>query len=219
MAQIKYEQAEKVLRENNLPFVKSFLIKSKEDLNSLSQMSFPLAAKVMSQEIVHKSDMGLVKVNIVSIEDAKKVFDDFNRIVNEKAPSAKIDGVLFQEMMGGTEFIIGLKKDSTFGHVIMFGLGGIYVEVFKDVTFRVCPITKEDAFSMIDEIKSSALLKGIRGSKPADINRIAETLVSLSDIAGNYSEIEEIDLNPLIVDSNGNVGIVDVRILTPTGNL
>lgn len=219
MTQIKYHDAERILREKDMPFVKSFLVSSKDGLNVLSQMVFPLAAKVMSQDIVHKSDMGLVRINIDSMEKAISVYDDFQRIIKEKAPNAKVDGILFQEMMSGMEFIIGLKKDTTFGHVVMFGLGGIYVEVFKDVTFRICPITYDDAMSMIKEIKSFPLLNGVRGSRPADINRIAGTLVCLSEIAAEHPNIEEIDLNPLIVDKNGSVGIVDVRIITPTGNL
>lgn len=219
MTQIKYYDAERLLRQKDMPFVKSILIRNKDELNNISGMVFPIAAKVMSQDIVHKSDMGLVAVGIKNVNEAGEIIDKFTNIVREKSPNANVDGILFQEMISGQEFIIGLKKDQIFGHVVMFGLGGIYVEVFKDVTFRVCPITKEDALDMIKEIKSFPILNGVRGSKPADINRIADTLVSLSCIAVEHQNIEEIDLNPLIVDKNGSVGIVDLRIITPTGNL
>ncbi|MFA6089339.1 MAG: acetate--CoA ligase family protein [Candidatus Woesearchaeota archaeon] len=216
--QIDYQTAIKLLTEKNMPLCKSALINSKDNIQSLSNLTFPLAAKAISKEIVHKSDLGLVAVNIKDITEANTVYDRFSNIIREKCPNAKVDGILFQEMASGMEFIVGLKKDTTFGHVVMFGLGGIYVEVFKDVTFRVCPITNDDALQMIKEIKSFPLLNGVRGSKPVDINVIANTLVSLSNIVSEHPNIEEIDLNPLIVSGNGT-NIVDVRILTPDGNL
>ena len=179
-------------------------------------LGFPLAMKVVSPDIVHKSDAGGVKLNL---KDEEAVVRAFGKIV-ERAASVttqeRVLGSMLSPMApGGQECILGMIRDNQFGPVIMFGLGGIFVEVLKDISFRVAPITEQDLDDMIQEIKGYRLLTGIRGEKAKDIGAIKEILAKLNEIAVDNPEIREIDLNPVIVHEQG-ASIVDSRvILTP----
>jgi len=179
--------------------------------NIAESIGYPVAMKVVSPEVIHKSDIGAVKLD-VSKEDVRKSFYEIISRVESYMPEARIEGVLVQKMMkGGREVILGMKKDPQFGNVIMFGLGGIYVEVFKDVAFRVAPLNIEDAHEMIKSVKSYALLKGVRGEKMLDISSLAETIVRFSQLSLDYP-IAEMEINPLKVFEKGCVA-VDFRML------
>jgi acyl-CoA synthetase (NDP forming) len=152
--------------------------------------------------------MGGVKTNIQNEEELKAAFE----AIKKSAKKTKIEGILVQKMEQGKEVIIGMKQDPQFGPVIMFGLGGVFVEVLKDVSFRVAPIDKKEAEEMINEIKSSEILKGVRGEKPVKISALIDLLIKISNLAVKEKNILEIDLNPVMIDEK-SAKVVDVRMM------
>ncbi len=172
-----------------------------EALEVADSIGYPVAMKVLG-DIMHKTDVGCVKLN-VNRDEVKKAFVEI--IANaERLGDVRIDGVLIQKMVeGGREVIVGMKRDASFGPLMMFGLGGIYVEVFRDVTFRIAPVSEEDAMDMIREVKAYKLLKGVRGEKPSDIKSIAEVIMKLSQLSLEFPEIVEMEINPLRVFESG----------------
>ncbi|MCY1720741.1 acetate--CoA ligase family protein [Prolixibacteraceae bacterium Z1-6] len=194
-------EATQIVSEYKLPVLKSGLTTSAEEAAEVAKtIGFPVVMKVMSEKIVHKFDVGGVILNINSEIEAAEAFLKITDSVQKILPGIKIDGILVSKQVPeGLEVILGIKKDPSFGDVIMFGIGGIFVEIFKDVSFRVAPIQKNVAFEMIQEIKASKLLLGARGKKPADIECLAETIVKLSNLALDNPNIKELDINPLIV--------------------
>ncbi len=179
------------------------------------RMGFPVAIKINSPDILHKVDVGGVELNLKSQEEVEKAVQNIFQNVKKKNPRAKILGVTVQKMAGkGREVILGLKRDPQFGPILMFGLGGTYVEVVKDVTFRIAPIRELGARNMIHAIKAYKILEGVRGEKPADIKKIEECLERLSQLAIACPEIAELDINPLMVYEKGKGCVVlDARIL------
>lgn len=180
----------------------------------VSGIGFPVVLKIDSPDILHKSDAGGIKVGINSIPELEDAFHSILYNVKNLMPEAKINGISLQQMIvDKKETIIGVNKDPQFGHMLMFGLGGIYVEILKDVSFRIAPITRTDAMEMIEEIKTLKLLKGVRGEKPSDINAIIEVLLRISQLVTDFPEILEMDINPLFVRKEG-LGCIagDVRI-------
>lgn len=177
------------------------------------KIGFPVVMKVVSQQIIHKVDVGGVRLNLNSAEDVQNSFRDI-MAVGEKL-KAKIDGVFMQRMAPkGREVILGMKRDPHFGPILMFGLGGIYVEALKDVTFRVAPIRELSANDMLKSIRAFKLLEGVRGEPPADLDAIAECLKRLSQLSCDHPEIDEIDINPLMVYGEGKgAGVIDARII------
>jgi len=176
-------------------------------------IGFPVVLKVASPDITHKSDAGGVKVGLGNKADVRKAYGEIMASARQKYPEANIEGVSVQSMARpGTEIIIGMFKDPQFGPVIMFGLGGIFVEVLKDVSFRIIPIVRRDAAEMIKEIRGYPLLQGYRGSEPANIASLEDTLMKLSDFIDNTPEIRELDLNPIFAYKDGAVA-VDARIV------
>jgi acetyltransferase len=195
---------------------KSVLAKdAKEASKAAEKTGYPVVMKIASPDILHKSDVGGVKVNLKTAKEVEDAFNEMVQKAKKAVPNAKIMGVLIQEMVtGGKEVILGMTKDAQFGPMLMFGLGGIYVEVLKDVSFRVAPITAREATEMIEGIRSVALLKGVRGEKPADIESIKDSLLRLSQMVTEFPMIRELDINPLkvfSVDQGGSVAI-DARI-------
>jgi acyl-CoA synthetase (NDP forming) len=156
--------------------------------------------------------VGGVKVNIGSDDELKKAFDDIINGTKAKIPDAEIEGILLEEMVKGPELIIGTTIDPQFGPMIMFGIGGIFVEVYKDVSFRLVPITPGDAKDMLEEIKGKALLTGVRGLPAADTDQLVDILIKISEFISSYPEVAEMDLNPLIVSEKG-IKAVDARII------
>jgi acyl-CoA synthetase (NDP forming) len=169
--------------------------------------------KIASPDITHKSDVGGVKVGLKDTAEVSKAYKEIMDSVKQKCPSARIDGVSVQNMARpGIEIIIGMTRDPQFGPVLMFGLGGVWVEVLKDVSFRIVPLTRNDAVSMIKEIRGAKLLEGYRNSEPANTAILEEILLKLSDFLENTPEIKEMDLNPVFAYKDGAIA-VDARIV------
>ena len=172
-----------------------------------------MALKIVSHDILHKTDAGGVKLNLKTSDEVRRGYSGIMKNALAYDPDANIKGVLVEAMMGqGLEVIIGSKTDDQFGPVIMFGIGGIMVEVLKDVVFRVLPISERSARRMIEKIRSVELLNGFRGKPPVDKKAIKELLLTISEIVGSYDDIQEIDLNPVIVYEQG-LSIADARII------
>jgi acetyl-CoA synthetase (ADP-forming) len=182
-------------------------------VEAAKRIGFPIVLKIVSAQVLHKSDAGGV---IVGVNDEKGIREGYQRIVaniKKNVPTAVIEGILVQEMAPkGTEIIIGSTVDPTFGPTIMFGLGGIFVEILKDVSFRLAPISKEDAWEMLDEIKAKKMLEGPRGTPKADKEAIVATLLSVSKMLMECPEIKELDMNPLLVYEKG-ARAVDARVI------
>ncbi|MCZ7394822.1 MAG: acetate--CoA ligase family protein [Candidatus Methanoperedens sp.] len=205
-------ETKNLLAKYGIPVMKESIATSTDEALAIAlHIGTPVAMKISSPDIPHKSDVGGVALN-VRREDVPTTYNEIMSRIKKAAPGAHIEGILVQQMASpGQEVIVGLKKDAQFGHAIMFGLGGIFVEVYKDVSFRVTPIDKSDALEMISEIKGYPILKGIRGKKPVDIEAIAGVLVSVSDLA-EKENIIELDVNPLIVNESGAIA-VDARAM------
>lgn len=179
-----------------------------------ARIGFPVVMKIASPDVLHKSDIGGIVFDITSPEEVEAAYDAIMRRVLHRLPEATIWGVTIQEQLPpGREVIIGVNRDPAFGPILMFGLGGIYVEVLKDVSFRMCPVTPDEAREMIGEIRAHALLRGARGEAPADIDAIVDAICRVSALAMEFSDISELDVNPLIVGERGAGAVAaDVRI-------
>jgi 4-hydroxybutyryl-CoA synthetase (ADP-forming) len=177
-------------------------------------VGYPVVMKIASPDIIHKSDAGGVKVGLANEEQVRTAFNGILQNAKTYKADANIKGVLVQEMVrSGKETILGAKQDPIFGPLVMFGLGGIYVEVLRDVVFRLAPIDEDEASGMVHSIKALKLLKGVRGEKPSDLRAIVDSLQRLSQLVTEFPEIEEFDINPLLVLEEGKgVRVVDVRI-------
>jgi len=185
-----------------------------EAVELASKLGYPVVMKIASPDILHKSDIGGVRLGITNDAEAERAFEEIISSARRFMSSALILGVTVNQMVPkGKEVILGMAKDPDFGPMLMFGLGGIYVEVLKDVAFRIAPIDRREANTMINEIRSFPLLKGVRGEEPADIKSIIDSLVKLSQLVTDFPEIIEMDINPLMVMSTGKGAIaVDCRI-------
>jgi len=186
-----------------------------EAVRFANEFGYPVAMKISSPDILHKSDIGGVKIGIASAQAVEDSYELMMLRIKRKKPEAELRGVLIEKMiLGGKETILGMKKDPQFGPVLMFGLGGIFVEVLKDVTFGLAPITAEEGLKMVEGTRSYKLLTGARGEKPVDINDIVLNLQRLSQLVMDFSEISEIDINPLKVGYEGDGAfVIDARII------
>jgi acyl-CoA synthetase (NDP forming) len=207
-------EAKQVFREAGVPVVETKLAKTRKQASEIAASTgFPVVIKIASPDIIHKSDAGGVKVGLKNKTDVEKAYSEIMKAVKNKFPKAKIEGVSVQKMARpGIEIIIGVFKDAQFGPVIMFGLGGIFVEVLKDVSFRIVPIARRDAAEMIKEIKGYPLLQGYRGTEPAHLPSLENILMKVSGFAERTPEIKEIDVNPVIAYKDSAIA-VDARIL------
>jgi acetyl coenzyme A synthetase (ADP forming)-like protein len=187
---------------------------TKEAVSAASDIGYPVVMKIASPDILHKSDMGGVRVGLETDAMVEEAFFDITTSIQHRQPNARILGVMVQEMVRqGKEVILGISRDMQFGPMIMFGLGGIYVEVLKDVAFRIAPLSVESADAMIREVRSFPLLRGVRGEAPADIEGIRDAVLRLSQMAVDFPEIIEADINPLLVGPEGQGAVaVDARI-------
>jgi 4-hydroxybutyrate---CoA ligase (ADP-forming) len=209
------EEGQEVLRAYGFPVPKSILAtKEREAIQAAKKIGYPVVMKIASPQIIHKSDAGGVKVGLKNPQEIKKAFKEIIRNAKKYNKKAIIKGVLVQEMVkGGKETIVGSKQEPGFGPVVMFGMGGIYVEVLKDVTFRVAPVTDSEASEMISSIKTNKLLQGVRGEKPSDINKLSDCIQRISQLVTDFQEIKELDMNPVLVFEKGKgCKVVDVRI-------
>lgn len=207
-------EAKKLCKEYGMPVTKTLIVTSEEEaLNAAELIGFPVVLKIISPQILHKSDAGGV---ILGIHDGNDLRSSFSKIISnikQNTPEAEIKGVLVQEMIPqSTEIIVGSTIDPTFGSTIMFGLGGIFVEVLEDVSFRLIPISENDAWEMIHEIKGRKILEGARRNPIVDKKIIVDILMKTSKMLSECTEITELDLNPIMVYEN-SVTIVDARIV------
>jgi acyl-CoA synthetase (NDP forming) len=207
-------EAKQVIKDAGISVIETRLAKSpKEAVDISREIGFPAVLKIASPDITHKTDAGGVKVGLKNAAEVKQAYADIMASAREKYPQAKIEGVSVQSMARpGIEIIIGMNKDAQFGPVIMFGLGGIFVEVLKDVSFRLIPIVKRDAEEMIKEIRGYALLNGYRGQEPADIPSLVDVLLKVSNLVEKTPEIKELDLNPVFAYGDAAIA-VDARIV------
>ncbi|MFH1285092.1 MAG: acetate--CoA ligase family protein [Candidatus Micrarchaeota archaeon] len=206
---MNYNESAELLKKYGIKLVPSKLASSKEQaLETANSFRYPVVLKLISQQFLHKSDKGLVKLNIKTKKELETAYDELIK----KAGSAQIDGILVQKQArSGVELIIGGKRDPQFGPLILFGLGGIFVEIFKDISVRLCPIKREDAIEMMHEIQTYPILAGVRGKKGVNISALAALLVKVSELMSK-EQISELDLNPVIAYEKGYT-IVDVRML------
>jgi len=196
-------EAEKFLEKEGFCVVKRFLIKNEKELTKvLDKLKFPIVMKVSSKKILHKTDAGGVEVDIMNKVDAFKIYKKLSKISKD---------VLIQEFVKGHKVIIGLKKDPVFEHVLVFGLGGIFVEMIKDVSFRICPVNARECEEMIKEIKGYKLLQGMRGKQGINFKKLVNVLLLTSKLSQKYKKINELDINPLIINKKEAV-VVDTRI-------
>jgi 4-hydroxybutyryl-CoA synthetase (ADP-forming) len=209
------EEGYEVLAAYGFTTPKTVLADSAERcVDASNSIGYPVVMKIASQDIIHKSDAGGVKVGLASDEQVRTAFNTILQNAKTYKHDANIKGVLVQEMVRtGKEIILGAKQDPIFGPLVMFGLGGIYVEVLRDVVFRLAPIDENEASRMVHSIKTINLLKGVRGEKPSDLAALVDSLQRLSQLVTEFPEIEEFDINPLLVLEEGKgVRTVDVRI-------
>jgi acetate---CoA ligase (ADP-forming) subunit beta len=206
-------ESKRILKQAGISVVETKLAKTQKEAVSFSQkIGFPVVLKITSPDVIHKSDSEGVKLSINSAAEVKKAYNEILKKVRKQYPDAIIHGVSVQKMVRpGTEVIIGTSKDPQFGPVIMFGLGGIFVEVLKDVSFRIIPLGRKDALEMIEEIKGYPLLQGYRGKEPADISALVDIILKISKFIEENPQIKELELNPIFVYRNRAIA-VDARI-------
>lgn len=207
-------EAKRVCLEYGIPITKFELSRSLEEaVKHADAIGYPVVLKIVSPGIIHKSDVGGVVVGAKNAREVKASYEQILNNVEKKQPTAEIVGVLIQEMApAGIEVIVGAIKDPQFGPSIMFGLGGIFVEVLKDVTFRIAPVSEDEAAEMIGEVKAYPLLKGYRNTPPGDLKAIKTILLNTSRLIMDHPEIRELDLNPIMVYEKG-AKTVDARII------
>ncbi len=208
-------EAKDLLRLYDLDVPAEIIVKSESDLTDLPERlkAEPLAMKIVSQDILHKSDAGGVILNVTGEDSRQEAFQKILSNAKAYKADAQIEGVLVTPMLkSGVEVILGVTRDKTFGPVLMFGLGGVFVEVLKDVTFRAIPLSKADATEMIEDIDSVKILDGVRGAEAVNRKKLVNLIMKLSDMIWRHPEIAELDLNPVIVRPDG-VSIADARII------
>ena len=207
-------EAKTICTEYDIPVTMFKLAKNEEEaIRFAEQIGFPVVLKIVSPDIIHKSDAGGVKVNLKSAKEVRSSYKEILENAEKYDAAAQIMGVLVQEMAPqSTEVIVGAVKDKQFGQTLMFGLGGIFVELLKDVTFRIAPITQADALEMITGVKAYPLLTGYRNTPPSDIDAITSVLLNTSRLVMDFPEVKELDLNPVLAYEKG-VKTVDARII------
>ncbi|MBE0416023.1 MAG: acetate--CoA ligase family protein [Dehalococcoidia bacterium] len=207
-------ESKQILKVAGINTTEIRLARTREEAISLSkEIGFPVVLKIVSPDVLHKTDAKGVKLSLKDEEEVGEAYDEIISSIKKHEPSANIQGVSVQSMARpGIEVIIGMSKDPQFGPVLMFGLGGILVEVLKDVSFRIVPLTRRDAGEMIREIKGYPILEGYRGQEPVDIAVLEEMLLKVSDFVEGRPEIKELDINPILAYSNGALA-VDARVI------
>jgi acetyltransferase len=202
------------LKAYGINYEKNWFIKEKGDLEKLkTQFEFPIVMKIVSPDIVHKSDVGGVIVNINNINEANKAYDKIMNNVSQNKSSVIICGVLVcKQADPGIEVIVGCTKDDVFGKVIMFGFGGLYVEILKDVVYHTCPLSEEEAFSMLKHTNTYNILSGARGQAIYDLRSLVRLISKISELYFSNDDISEIELNPIRIYED-KIVVLDVRII------
>lgn len=207
-------EAKQLLQEAGIPVTTTVLAKTREEARTQAErVGYPVVLKIVSPDIAHKSDVGGVKVGLADGAAVDAAFEEIVASAKKAVPNANITGVAVQNMAPpGTEVIVGMTTDPQFGPVMMFGLGGIMVEVLKDVSFRIVPLTERDAAQMIDEIKGHAVLEGVRGQPPVDKAALCDAILKVAAFVEQHPEVQELDLNPMFAYADGAIA-VDARII------
>jgi acyl-CoA synthetase (NDP forming) len=210
-------ESKELLSQAGIHTATTLLATSKEEAIQLSRrLGLPAVLKIASPDVIHKSDAGGVRLGLASEEEVGQAFDEIVDAITGAYPGADVHGVSVQAMARpGIEVIMGMSKDTQFGPVLMFGLGGVLVEVLKDVAFRIVPLTRRDATDIIQEIRGYPILEGYRGQGPADIGALEDALLKLSRFIEQRPMITELDLNPVFAYSDGLI-VVDARIVLET---
>lgn len=215
---LPYSDTMEILAKYQIPTAEGGLARSLEDAKRISKrVGYPVALKALSQRVSHKTEANAIKLGVNSDSELLEAYQEVTQNLKRFDRNADVADVLIQEMLrNGTEIIVGTARDLQFGPVIMFGLGGILVEVLQDVSLRILPITRFDAEEMVNEIKGWKILEGFRGKPKADLKAIVDILMKVSRLATDMSEsISELDLNPIIVQSEGRgAKVVDARFVT-----
>jgi acyl-CoA synthetase (NDP forming) len=212
-------EAREILEAYGVPMSVFKMAKSKDEVGEIAEsIGFPAVMKIVSPEIIHKSDAGCVKLNLRDKKEAGNAFEEIVKNAKSFNPRAKIHGVMITGMeRKGIETIVGVVTDQTFGPTVMIGLGGIFVEVLKDISFGIAPITIRDAYEMIERLKGVTILGGIRGQKPADMDALVDLLMRVADLATENTDIKEMDLNPVFALEKG-ISIADARVILTEGH-
>jgi len=207
-------ESKELLSKAGIPVVEAKLARSKKQAISISkELGFPVVLKISSPDVIHKSDSGGVKLGLANATQVGKAYSEIVSSIRQAFPKAVIEGLSVQRMApSGVEVIVGMSKDAQFGPVLMFGLGGILVEVLKDVSFRIVPVSERDAGEMIREIKGYPVLEGYRGQKPASVPALEKLIVKVSRFVEKNPQIRELDLNPVFAYPDKAVA-VDARII------
>ena len=207
-------EAKELFHDYGLPVQPFRIARSEgEAVEASNALGYPAVLKVVSPGILHKSDVGGVRVRLVDAAEVSRAYREMSAEIRGKAPAAKVEGFLVASYAPeGLECIVGMTRDPQFGPALMFGIGGVFVELLKDVAFRVLPIERRDAQEMVREIRGYPLLEGARGRKPRDVPAIVDFLLGTARLVLENPEIEEIDVNPLIVYEKGAIA-VDVRVI------
>jgi acyl-CoA synthetase (NDP forming) len=207
-------EAKQLLKKAGINVVETRLATSKEQATAIAkEIGFPVVMKIASTDVIHKSDAGGVKLGLKTGTAAGKAYSEIMQSIKTAFPKANIDGVSVQPMAKpGVEVIIGMSKDAQFGPVLMFGLGGVLVEILKDVSFRIVPLVKRDAKEMIREIKGLPILQGYRGAEPVDIENLENMILKISDFIEKNPGIKELDINPIFAYKDGAIA-ADARII------
>ena len=207
-------ESKDLIKKANIPVVETRLARSKAEAVRIAQeLGLPAVLKIISPDVVHKSDVGGVKLRLNSVRQVQDAYDSIMSSVRQANPSASIHGISVQKMAPpGVEVIIGASTDPQFGHVVMFGMGGVLVEVLRDVALRLVPMTLRDAREMIREIKSFPILQGYRGTPPSDIGKLETAIFDLSRFLESNPNVQELDLNPVFCYPEGIVA-VDARVV------
>jgi len=209
-----------LLSKYGIPVPTYSVVSSEEEaLKIAKRLEFPLVMKIVSPDIMHKTDIGGIKMNIINSPQVKESYKNIFCNVRKNKPEARINGMLlYKQAPKGVEVIVGMIRDPQFGPTVMFGLGGIFIEILKDVTFRVCPVERADIEEMLTEIQGIKMLQGYRGQPRCDVNAIIDIILQISRLALDYSTIQEIDLNPVLVYEKGAVA-VDAKIMVNSDKL
>ncbi|MEM2214942.1 MAG: acetate--CoA ligase family protein [Candidatus Nezhaarchaeales archaeon] len=207
-------EAKELCSQYGIPVPSSKVVKNvSEAVQAAMEIGFPVVVKIVSEDIIHKTDVGCVVTGVNNVEDLKKAYEKVVENALKHNPRATIRGVLIEEMVPkGVEVAVGGLRDPEFGPAVMFGLGGVFIEVMRDVSFRVAPVSEEDAEEMIREIKGFKLLQGYRGMEPVDLKALINIVVNASRLLIENEEIHQLDLNPIIASRSG-AKAVDARVI------
>ncbi len=210
---LNYEESREIMKIAGIPLNEMKIAKNRDEaIFEANNIGYPIVLKIISKEVLHKSDAGGVKIGIKSDAELNEAYEEMMKNIKQHYPNAIIEGVSIEEMVEGVELLIGTNTDSQFGKMIALGIGGIFVEIYKDISFRLIPITKEDVKEMINEIKGKKLLDGYRGMPIVDKEKLISLTLKVSQIIEENPSIKEMDLNPIVATNEG-LKAIDARII------